>query len=372
MTSIPEAIPFLFLRLHLITTVAAAVPIVAVVVAAAAFLYPGGIAWFLSRRQTHIPGPCGLEAGFCLAGGAAHRVLALLCRCFSADRLMAFSVGLTRFVVSSNPETAREILNSSAFADRPIKESARELLFHRAMGFAPFGVYWRNLRRISATHLFCPKSIASFGDRRREIGEKMLGDVRLLMRKHGEVDIKRVFHFGSLSNVMVSVFGKTYDFGKGEGMELDGMVKEGYELLGSLNWSDHLPFLWWLDLQGLRRRCRVLVGKVNLFVGRIIEQHKQTRITRFEQAKGVAGDFVDVLLGLEKEEKLSDSDMVAVLWEMIFRGTDTVAVLLEWTMARIVLHPEIQYKAQAEIDAVVGSRGSFVIPTSQAFITFSL
>jgi cytochrome P450 len=39
---------------------------------------------------------------------------------------------------------------------------------------------------------------------------------------------------------------------------------------------------------------------------------------------------------------------------MIFRGTDTVAILMEWIMARMVLHPEIQAKAQAEVDAVVG------------------
>jgi cytochrome P450 family 78 subfamily A len=39
---------------------------------------------------------------------------------------------------------------------------------------------------------------------------------------------------------------------------------------------------------------------------------------------------------------------------MIFRGTDTVAILLEWVMARMVLHPDIQAKAQAELDAVIG------------------
>ena len=42
--------------------------------------------------------------------------------------------------------------------------------------------------------------------------------------------------------------------------------------------------------------------------------------------------------------------------EMIFRGTDTVAILLEWIMARMVLHPAIQSRAQSEIDSVVGSR----------------
>lgn len=45
----------------------------------------------------------------------------------------------------------------------------------------------------------------------------------------------------------------------------------------------------------------------------------------------------------------------AYFQEMIFRGTDTVAILLEWILARMVLHPEIQAKAQLEIDTAIGS-----------------
>lgn len=41
--------------------------------------------------------------------------------------------------------------------------------------------------------------------------------------------------------------------------------------------------------------------------------------------------------------------------EMIFRGTDTVAILLEWILARMALHPHLQAKAHHEIDTVVGS-----------------
>lgn len=44
--------------------------------------------------------------------------------------------------------------------------------------------------------------------------------------------------------------------------------------------------------------------------------------------------------------------------EMIFRGTDTVAILLEWILARMVLHPEIQAKAQKEIDEAIGFKGT--------------
>ncbi|XP_077209897.1 cytochrome P450, family 78, subfamily A, polypeptide 5 [Tasmannia lanceolata] len=323
------------------------------------WLVPGGLAWGLTkvRKQGPINGPSGLPLVgllFAFSGPVAHRALAKIAKTMDSVHLMAFSIGFTRFVISSHPDSAKEILNSSAFADRPVKESAYELLFHRAMGFAPFGVYWRNLRRISATHLFSPRRIAGFEGFRREIGEKMIGKIRVLMGERGEVDVKRVLHFGSLNNVMMSVFGKSYyDFEKGgEGFELEELVREGYDLLGSFNWSDHFPLIGLLDLQGVRKRCRNLVGRVNVFVGKIIEEHTK-KVDGFLGEDG-KDDFVDVLLGLE-EDKLNYSDMIAVLWEMIFRGTDTVAILLEWILARMVLHPDIQSKAQSEIDTVVGN-----------------
>ncbi|KAL7214940.1 hypothetical protein ACSBR1_027173 [Camellia fascicularis] len=200
---------------------------------------------------------------------------------------MAFSIGFTRFIISSHPDTAKDILSNSAFADQPVKESAYELLFHRAMGFAPYGEYWRNLRRISSTHLFNPKRITCFGNFRQKRGIEMVNQVKGLMEKNGVVEIKRVLHFGSLNNVMMSVFGRSYDFNGCDGSELEGV----------------------------RKRCRELVSRVNVFVGKIIEEH------RFKRAKngGVVGggnddDFVDVLLDLENDNKLSDSDMIAVLW----------------------------------------------------------
>jgi hypothetical protein len=51
----------------------------------------------------------------------------------------------------------------------------------------------------------------------------------------------------SLSNMMCSVFGKNY-----ETVELGELMQEGYELLGKLNWSDHLPWLAGLDLQKIK------------------------------------------------------------------------------------------------------------------------
>ncbi|KAL4033730.1 hypothetical protein IC575_006838 [Cucumis melo] len=331
------------------------------------FLHPGGFAWAIFKCKTTassaIPGPSGLPFIGLLhifTLSTPHKSLSALANRFKAYPLMAFSVGLTRFVISSHPDVAKEILNSPSFADRPVKESAYELLFHRAMGFAPYGEYWRNLRRISATYMFSPKRIAGFQGFRKEVGFKMVREIEKSMVLKGDVRVKEILHFGSLNNVMMTVFGKCYEFCNDErdGLELEELVKEGYDLLGIFNWSDHFPLLGFLDLQGVRKRCRCLASKVNVFVGKIIEEHRMKReIKEFHQEEQEHNkDFVDVLLDLEKDDKLSDSDMIAVLWEMIFRGTDTVAILLEWILARMVIHPEIQTKAQNEIDSVIGKK----------------
>lgn len=110
------------------------------------------------------------------------------------------------------------------------------------MAFAPFGVYWINLRRISATHLFSPRRIAGFREFQRIIGLKMVEEIRVFMEKKGEVKVEKVLHFGSLNNVMLSVFARSYDFGEGvsgDMVGLESLVSEVYELLGIFNWSDH-------------------------------------------------------------------------------------------------------------------------------------
>lgn len=60
----------------------------------------------------------------------AHRRIADAAEKFGAKRLMAFSLGETRVIVTCNPDVAKEILNSPVFADRPVKESAYSLMFN--------------------------------------------------------------------------------------------------------------------------------------------------------------------------------------------------------------------------------------------------
>lgn len=288
--------------------------------------HPGGPAWGKHERMKKrynstnnlsssssrpvIPGPKGFPiiGSMRLMTGLAHHKLAAMAKACGATRLMALSLGETRVIIASNSDVAKEILNSCVFADRPVKESAYSLMFNRAIGFAPYGVYWTTLRRIAATHLFCPKQIKAFESQRFDIAHQMVDMFK--GQPENVTNIREVLRKASLSNMMGSVFGRTYGLDS-ESEELRELVAEGYDLLGMLNWSDHLPWLSELDLQGIRARCSHLVPHVNRFVSHIISKHRQN-------SDRLRCDFVDVLLSLQGREKLSDSDMIAVLWVIFF------------------------------------------------------
>ncbi|KAM0016665.1 putative flavonoid 3'-monooxygenase [Helianthus debilis subsp. tardiflorus] len=315
------------------------------------WLVPGGFAWRnLDLNPTKIPGPVGWPFLGILPkmGPHAHRKLASIASSMGATRLMAFSLGSTRVVITSHPETAKEILCGSAFSDRPIKESASLLMFERAIGFAPSGMYWRHLRRIAANHMFSPKRVSNLECLRQRVCDQMMEKVSNEMSVRGVVELRGILQKGSLRNIVESVFGS------GLGLEIEEelgfMVKEGYELISEFHWGDYFPIRV-LDFTGLKRRCHKLTLKVKSLVGQIVEERKR------DSTKGTnngPNDFLSVLLSLPEEDQLTHADMVAVLWEMIFRGTDTVAILVEWIMARMVLHQDIQAKAQDEIEELVG------------------
>ncbi|XP_007020207.2 PREDICTED: cytochrome P450 78A7 [Theobroma cacao] len=321
---------------------------------------PGGLAWKNGRNQlgqVPIPGPRGLPlfgSLFSLSHGLAHRTLSCMASSQAATtKLMAISLGSTPAVITSDPQIAREILTSPHFANRPVKSSAKKLMFSRAIGFAPNGTYWRLLRRISSTHLFAPKRIAAH-ESGRQIGcDAMLCAIAKEQSFNGNVSLRKHLQAAALNNIMGTVFGKRYDLieNNDEAKELQEIVREGFGILGSFNWSDYLPWLSnFYDPFRINERCSILVPRVKKLVYQIIEEH------RFNQSRNAAdsSDFVDVLLSLDGDEKLKDEDMVAVLWEMIFRGTDTTALLTEWIMAELVLNPDIQFKLHQELVLAVG------------------
>ncbi|WRX16082.1 hypothetical protein QQP08_008569 [Theobroma cacao] len=121
---------------------------------------------------------------------------------------------------------------------------------------------------------------------RQQVADEMLVEVGKRMEEKGLVKLRGILQKGSLRNILESVFGSSECL---QWEELGLLVKEG-------------------------SNC-----------GR-----KEKGCWRFNGGN----DFLSALLALPKEDQLSDSDMVAILW--------------------MVLHQDNQAKVQQEIDTCIG------------------
>lgn len=327
-------------------------PIFAVMVVAimsaillAAWCSHGGSAWgcaklssALKLRSLQTPqGPKGwplLGSWKLMQGGNMHRNLAYHAwnGGISTRSLMAVSVGTSRIVLTSDPKVAKEILRSAVFAERPMKQAAVELTFARAIGFACQGPYWRHLRQIAATRLFSHTQIsANYESLQTETSRMLLSMASHASSEHssthpGVLCLRPFLQRAAVNNMMSIVFGKHFEFASAcpEAESVEAMIREGFELLGDFNWADHLPLLRHIPYLSFFKRCRNLTSRVQAFVQPILDEHRRhQQSVNPESSTPHRRTFVDVLLALEDDHKLSNEDMISVLW---VRSSNTIAV----------------------------------------------
>lgn len=133
------------------------------------------------------------------------------------------------------------------------------------------------------------------------------------MKEKGVVEVRGILQEGSLRNILEGVFGNCKE---SEREELGNMVKEGYELIVKFNWEDYFG-LKLFDFDGVKRKCHKLAGRVRRLVGGIVEERRKRREDLLVEVEE-QNDFLSALLSLPIEERLCDSDMVAVLWVSTF------------------------------------------------------
>lgn len=221
----------------------------------------------------------------------------------------------------------------------------------RNIAFAPYGNYWRNMRKLCTLELLSSSKINQF----RPIRTAELGDlIRSLqsVAERGEtVDVSdRVSGFiGDVISLMV--FGRKFEDDELDERGFKAVIKETMAVAGRPNLGDFFPFAAALDLQGLERRMKELSKKFDGFLERIIDDH---------QGKKTEDDFVDTMMGiLESGEAGFEFDrrhVKAVLMDMLIAGVDTSTATVEWIMSELIRHPKVMKKLQQEVEQVVGTK----------------
>ncbi|CAO2194309.1 unnamed protein product [Urochloa humidicola] len=304
-----------------------------------------------------------------LLGSLPHRALRSLARAHGP--VMLLRLGRVPTVVASSAAAAEEAMKTRdlAFAGRPGLLMAHRLLYGgRDVGFAPYGEYWRQARRVCALHLLGPRRVAAF---RRVREQEVAALVARIRAAPDAVNLSDALICYSNAIISRAAFGDgDYRLDGDEGGDkLRRVFADFQELVLASPMGEIAPWLGWVDtLTGLEAKATRTFQALDGLLERVIADHRSRRSGGRHAVLGdggeVAGDdhrdFVDVLLDVNEMDKeagfqLETDNIKAIIMDVFAAGTDTSSTVLGWAMAELINHPHEMRKLQAEVRAAAGT-----------------
>ncbi|KAL5728398.1 hypothetical protein ACHQM5_001489 [Ranunculus cassubicifolius] len=289
-------------------------------------------------------------------GSLPHRSLRALSQKYAP--IMLLHLGVNPTLVVSSAKMAREIMKThdAIFSDRPTIKGAKEVVYGgKDVAFAPYGEYWRQMKKICVTDLLSVKRVLqSFRYVREEEITDMVNNIKGLCLLGMDVKIGDLLAGVTNNIISRATFGKRL-----EGRERTELIKEMVGQFGMFSFEDLFPSLGWIDgLTGLSSRMRKTARALHNLLDEVIEEHMQFLKT---DAQDDRKDMVDLLLKVENDPTLGveftrDSHR-AVLTNMLTGGTESISTTLEWIMAELLTHPNVMNKLQNGVRRIVGTKG---------------
>ena len=255
------------------------------------------------RRKRYPPGPPGwpVIGNMGLMDQLTHRGLAQLAKKYGG--IFHLRMGFLHMVAVSSPDVARQVLQAqdNIFSNRPATIAISYLTYDRAdMAFAHYGPFWRQMRKLCVMKLFSRKRAESWDSVRDEVDDMVRA---VAMSSRTVVNIGELV-FGLTRNITYrAAFGSVSHEGQDEFIKI---LQEISKLFGAFNISDFIPFLGWIDPQGINGRLIKVRAQLDGFIDTIIDDHMQK--ARPENG-GIESDMVDELLAFYSEEaKVSESE----------------------------------------------------------------
>ncbi|XP_020599078.1 cytochrome P450 71A1-like [Phalaenopsis equestris] len=307
----------------------------------------------ISKKTPHPPSPSKLPfiGNLHQLGLLPHRSLFELSKKYGP--LMLLHLGSIPTLVVSSPSSAQEILRTHdlVFASRPSLKASRILLYNNNdMAFAPYGEYWRQIRKLCVTNLLSLKMIKSFSlVRMEEVSLMIEGISRKASTNNGVVCMSEILNSLTCDVLCKSLFGSSVILEKRK--LLCELIRKNVAFFQEASLEDYFPRLRWLDvLFGLEGRLRRHSEKWDALLGDLIQDH----IRQLNEGQSTSStDFIDVMLQLQKnsglEFVLTNEQIKAILMDMIAAGTDTSFAVLEWSMAELIRNPNVMAKVQNEV-----------------------
>ncbi|KAI3675899.1 hypothetical protein L1987_85495 [Smallanthus sonchifolius] len=298
-----------------------------------------------------------------LIKGHVHRVLQHLS--FKYGPIMALRFGSRRVLVITSPSAVEECFtkNDIILANRPLLLSGKYFDYdHMGIGSVPYGRLWRDIRRVMTLELFSTTRLKTYTSLRQDEVTSLIKQLfQDCFQGFKRVELKSRLQGLPFNIILRIVAGKRFDGTNMNGLkevsEFKDVISDAFEASGASNPGDFIPFLKWIDFQGLEKTLLKLQNKFDVFLQNLIEE---CRSKPFDSCKeeGKVKTFIDAIVSLQESEPeyYTDNVIKGNIMALLLAGTDTSSVTIEWAMSLLLNHPNVLQKARAEVDEYTGQQ----------------
>ncbi|CAI9105084.1 OLC1v1003935C1 [Oldenlandia corymbosa var. corymbosa] len=272
--------------------------------------------------------------------------------------LIHLQLGEVSTIVASSAQLAKEILktNGTAFANRPEFLVGKIILYNYSdITFAPYGDYWRQMRKICILELLSSKNVRSFGSIRQDEALQLVSSIREeATTSHGSkrpVNVTQKISSYTSSVICRAVFGRA--FGRHRDILLQ-LVKEVVVRSSGFDVSDIFPSWKILHYFSSKPKMLQLRNKIDKILDTVIQEHVENR-ARTKTGYGDFGqeDLIDVLLRVQEigdlQFPITNNNIKAILIDMFTAGSESSYIVVEWAMTEMMRNPRVLVKAQSEL-----------------------
>ncbi|XP_062224364.1 cytochrome P450 89A2-like [Phragmites australis] len=236
------------------------------------------------------------------------------------------------------------VQGGATFADRPPPvDPGRLFSGGRDISASPYGAYWRLVRRNLASEVLHPARVSLFAPTRRWACDALVKNLRARSNE-GAVTLRPFLRRAMFELLVYMCFGARL------GQEaLDEIEDLQHSVLLSFTTFPIFAFFPAVTKRLFRARWEAHVAvrrRQDEMFGQLIHA------TRGEDDPPCYADSLRALrVADESDRPLTDAEMVSLCSEFLNGGTDTTVTLVEWIMAELVNHPDVQAKVREEVNA---------------------
>nr|USH99603.1 cinnamate 4-hydroxylase [Cephalotaxus hainanensis] len=266
-------------------------------------------------------------------------------------------LGCRNLVVVSSPELAKQVLHTQGVEFGSRKNNLVFDIFTgngQDMVFTVYGEHWRKMRRIMTVPFFTQKVVQQYRQGWEEEIQRVVEDVQAneMALQSGIVIRKRLQLM--LYNVMYRMmFDRRFESQEDPlFVQATAFNAERSRLAQSFdyNYGDFIPILRPF-LRGYLKKCRDLQSKRLAFFNDIFIQERRKILANGEQMNRCA---IDHILDAEKKGEINEQNVLYIVENINVAAIETTLWSMEWALAELVNHPEVQGKVRSELERVVG------------------